>query len=77
MAAAEPLKPFCYAVWMHGLAIILGKNKILILKIFSKPKPFSILPCSILSKYPTKRCVLVGVGLRICRVPARFHRPCP
>ena len=27
--------------------------------------------------YPTKRCVLVGVGLRICRVPARFHRPCP
>lgn len=50
MAAAEPLKPFCYTVWMHGFAIILGKNEILILKIFSKPKSFSILPCSILSE---------------------------
>ena len=50
MPRTEFIQPSLYAVWVHGLAVILRKYIALVLVVFAQPKPFFILPCPILTQ---------------------------
>ena len=47
---AESLKPFRYAVRVHGLTVVLGKQEILVLLILPQPQPFPRLPGPVLAE---------------------------
>ena len=47
VALAEFSHPICHAVRVHGLAVVLRKDKITVFIVFADPQPFGILPCAI------------------------------
>ena len=47
MAAAELLEPICHAVRVHGVSVVLGKDKALVLVVLPQPEPFLSLPCPV------------------------------
>ena len=50
VAFAEPVQPCGRAVRVHGLAVVLGEYKALVLVVLPQAKPFLILPCPIFAK---------------------------
>ena len=50
VAFAEPVQPCGRAVRVHGLAVVLGEYKALVLVVLPQAKPFLILPCPVFAK---------------------------